>query len=190
MPHKFDPNKKDKLLSDKRYEMLPPQGTLQKLLLEVEDRVADIGSGVGFFSLPAAKIVGDKGKVYAIDIVEEMLTALDRRAKEEEIENIELVKGSEYSAELDNDSIDFMLISNVIHEVKDKEKFLTEYLSKLTSSGKLAIIDWKKKDTNEGPPIDHRISQQQVRELLQNIGLDVVKEVDLNSGQYGLVGKR
>ncbi|GAB6137861.1 class I SAM-dependent methyltransferase [Halanaerobaculum tunisiense] len=189
MTHKFNPQKKDKLLSEERYQKLPPKAILQRLSLQPGDRVADIGCGVGFFSLPAAEIVGASGKVYAIDIVEEMLTALHKRAHQEGLENIELVTGEEYSAHLGDDLVDFMLVANVLHEVEKKEEFLRNYLENLNGNGRLAIIEWKKQETKAGPTIEHRISSQEVTTLLEKLGLEVVKEVNLNPGQYAVVGK-
>ncbi|AGB40992.1 methylase involved in ubiquinone/menaquinone biosynthesis [Halobacteroides halobius DSM 5150] len=188
MTHKFDPKKKHKLLSEKRHQMLPPEETLQKLELKKGDVVADIGCGVGFFSVPAAKLVGNEGKVYAIDVVEEMLTEL--RKRKEEAENIVLVQGTEYSAEIADHAIDFMLISNVLHEIEDKNKFLQEYITKLSTKGRLALIEWKKKETIHGPTKKHRISKQEIKKLFKEIGLKISKEVDLNINQYGIVAHK
>ena len=73
MTHKFDAKNRHKLDNPKRREMLPPEKTLIRLGLKQGDIVADIGCGIGYFTIPAANIVGDSGKVFAMDISPEML---------------------------------------------------------------------------------------------------------------------
>lgn len=189
MTHKFNPEKKDKLISQERYKMLPPDDVLEQLLLKRGDIVADIGCGIGYFSLPAAKLIGQQNTVYAVDISREMLIGLKERMKEENIDNIELVEGSEYSAKIPNQTVDFMLIANVLHEIDKQRKFLEQYLEKIATNGRVAIIEFIKKETEYGPTVEHRISKEEVKELLTSLQLEIIKEVDLNSNQYGIVAE-
>ena len=69
MAKKFDPRKKDQLTAPEREEKLHPKALLQSFGLQAGNFMADIGCGPGFFTIPAAEIVGPNGKVYAADMV-------------------------------------------------------------------------------------------------------------------------
>ncbi|MCK8823640.1 class I SAM-dependent methyltransferase [Fuchsiella alkaliacetigena] len=177
------------MISQERQEILPPKETLKKLGLKKGATVADIGAGIGYFSLPAAQIVGSEGLVYALDTSEEMLGALEEIVKEEGLANLKLVKSSEYDAQLE-DAVDFILISSVIHEVEDKQQFFANYLDKLKLDGALAIIEWKKEEMESGPPLEIRVSTEELAEILSQFGMKIVKELALNDQQYAILSER
>ncbi|EHQ89651.1 class I SAM-dependent methyltransferase [Desulfosporosinus youngiae] len=108
--------------------------------------VLDIGCGMGYFSLPMAKLVGDKGSVLAIDLQERMLTALNRRARKANLtNNLETRLCSNNSLNLDDvaGKIDFALAFAMVHEVPDKDRLLIELHKALKSGGKLLIAEPK-----------------------------------------------
>ncbi|TDX46765.1 class I SAM-dependent methyltransferase [Orenia marismortui] len=190
MAHKFNPKNKEKLDNPERRRTLPPKDTLYNLMLEEGDHVADIGCGIGYFTLAAAEIVGDKGRVFALDTSVEMLDYLKEIIEDKGIENIEIIKSEEHNANISDESIDFMLISNVMHEVEDIGEFLENYLNKMKANSKLAIIDWKKVKTKGGPPYDERISIEDLINILGDYNIELLKKVDLSNEQYALVGKK
>ena len=67
MVHKFNPANKKKLDDPWRRENLPPILTLEKLGLIPGDTMADLGCGIGYFTIPAAEIVRESYKVFALD---------------------------------------------------------------------------------------------------------------------------
>src|SRR5260370_30660709 len=94
MAHKFDPRLKDQLLTDERYELLQPAELLRSLGLKPGDTLADIGCGPGFFTLPAAEIVGVDGHVLAADIQADMLSAVKARVSERGLTNVRVAQAS------------------------------------------------------------------------------------------------
>jgi ubiquinone/menaquinone biosynthesis C-methylase UbiE len=190
MAYKFNPEKKHKLNSDDRKKQMPPKRTLENMLVTKNVELLDIGAGVGYFSIPASQIVGQNGKVYAVDTSEEMLEELKQRIEQKDIENIELVKGKDYDTDIQNNNVDYILISNVLHEVEDKILFLSNYLNKLRPAGKVGIIEFKKIEASKGPPIEHKISREQLKEYFNKLDIEIIKEVDINEIQYGIVGKK
>ncbi len=162
----FDPKNKHNLESEERKRILPPEEILISSGLKNSMSCADIGCGIGFFTIPMAKIVAPKGKVFAFDISDEMLQELRSKIKSEQIENIRVLKSETYSLPIDSESVDFALISNVLHEVDDYLKFLLETRRIMHSGAKLVIIDWIDKETEYGPPVDERLSETKIRELL------------------------
>lgn len=190
MAYKFNPEKKDKLDSDDRKKAMPPKSTLKNMLVRENIAFLDIGAGTGYFSIPATQIVGQQGKVYAVDTSNEMLEELKERVEQRDIENIELIKGKDYDTDIQDKTVDYIFLSNVLHEVEDKILFLSNYLDKLRPEGKLGIIEFKKIQAPKGPPIEHKISKKQLKEYLNELDIEIIKEVGINDIQYGLVGKK
>lgn len=186
MAHKFNPDNKKKLDNEWRRENLPPVETLGKLGLQASDRVADIGCGIGYFTIPAAQIIGEN-KIYALDTSPEMLEEVKGRSKELAIDNVETVKTEELDLLIPDEAVTFALLVNVIHEVVDKNQFLEEISRIIKPGGKLAIIDWEKAQTPMGPPIDHRIAKEDLVGMLEEIGFNCQKIQSFTENFYGLV---
>ncbi|MEM4326044.1 MAG: methyltransferase domain-containing protein, partial [Candidatus Pacearchaeota archaeon] len=83
--HKFDPRNAHKLLSEERKRVLPAYEILRSSGLMDGMVFADIGCGNGYFTLPALEIVGEKGKVYSIDVQKEMLDELKKICHKENV---------------------------------------------------------------------------------------------------------
>lgn len=190
MVHKMHPKHMHKLDSEKRRKDLPPEKTLKTLLLEEDNYIADIGCGIGYFSIPASKIVGEHGKVFSIDISDEMLEELSKRIKEQNIKNIEIVKGEESNSKVLDNSFDYLFLSNVVHEVENRNEFLKFYLNKLKKDGRIAIIEWKKLKSEHGPRFEERISVEEITQILKENSINIIKEIDLNKYHYGIVGSK
>jgi ubiquinone/menaquinone biosynthesis C-methylase UbiE len=160
------------------------------MLLNKNERFLDIGAGIGYFSLPAAEIVGNEGMVFAVDTSEEMLEELRNKLKDKSITNITTFQGKDYNTDIANQKVDYIFLSNVLHEVEDKMRFLNNYLEKLKTGGKLGIIEFKKINTPKGPPIQHKIGEDELKAIYEKLNIDIIKEVDINDYQYGIVGKK
>ena len=170
MAHKFNPKNKDKLHSEERRKNLPSKLILQKIELQPGHQFIDIGCGIGYFSIPASEVVSPRGKVYALDTSEEMTAFLTAEVKALGRENIEIIQSSEYGFPLEEATGDRLLMSMVLHEVEDKKRFLKEAHRTLKASGEIMIIEWHKKETKQGPPLDHRIDSQETMNYLLEAG--------------------
>ncbi|MCP4727255.1 MAG: class I SAM-dependent methyltransferase [bacterium] len=109
-------------------------------------QVMDVGSAMGFFTLDMAKLAGDTGKVYAVDMQEKMLNTLGKRAKKAGLsDRIELRTCSKDSLGLENlkGSIDFAIVFNVVHEVSDKSGFFRQIHDSLKDVASLFLIEPK-----------------------------------------------
>ena len=165
--HKFNPEHIDRLLSAERLMEQHPEGLLRHEGLAPGDSFADVGCGPGFFTIPAAGIVGEKGKVYAIDTSEEMLFELDKR---DPPPNVVLVKSAESEIPLDDAVADMALLSYVLHEAEDAVLFLKEVGRILTDGAILLILDWKKRVEDKGPPVQDRLTEESVMKMLEEAG--------------------
>ena len=103
----------------------------------------DFGCGTGSFSIPAAKIVGKKGKVYALDCFPGQLKVVARHSKNEGLKNIETIL-SNRSTGLPDESVDVVWMCDVLHELPRREVVLKELHRVLKKNGVLAIYDGMK----------------------------------------------
>ena len=76
-----------------------------------------MGCGTGFFALPAAEIVGDRGVVYAVDEVQEILRVLEQKISEQRIQNIRIVKSNLMTSPIPSLSVDFGLMACIFHDL-------------------------------------------------------------------------
>jgi ubiquinone/menaquinone biosynthesis C-methylase UbiE len=105
------------------------------------DRIIDIGSGMGYFTIPLARLVGPKGHVIAIDVQEKMLSALRSRAKKNGVsERIEGYLASQKSLGI-HEKADFVLAFWMAHEVPDQSSFFREIRDLLKPSGSLLLAE-------------------------------------------------
>ncbi len=103
----------------------------------------DYGCGTGCFTIPAAKIVGSKGKVYALDCFPRQLEIVEKRAKKERLNNIETIL-SDNKTGLPDECIDVIWMCDVFHEIKQKPAVLEELHRILKTDGALVIYDGMK----------------------------------------------
>ena len=89
---------------------------LKRVGIQPKQRILDFGCGPGFYTVPAARIVGSRGRVFALDKSAKVLQELEQRAKEESLSNIEiLLTSGELVIPLHDDSVDVCLLYDVIH---------------------------------------------------------------------------
>ncbi|OEG00243.1 methyltransferase [Vulcanibacillus modesticaldus] len=189
MKHKFDPQKMKQRIKERK-KILPPEETLRKLHLRKGDIMADVGCGFGYFTFPASKIVGEDGKVYALDISQQMLDEVIEGIETNDINNVEIIKVAEDDLKLDDETITYVLLSTVLHEVDDAVYYLNEIKRILKSEGKIAIIDWEKKQSSYGPPVEDRLDKNEVRELLVQTGYKIIEQFDIGTDYYAIVAEK
>jgi len=154
---------------------LKPEEILKQLNLKEDMVAADFGAGSGGWVLPLAQILKE-GKVYAIDVLEEPLSALQSRAQMLNISNIQSTRSdveTEKGSQLKDNHLDLVLMTNLLFEVEDKKEVLTEGKRVLKKGGKILVIDWKK-DSSLGPK-QGRVSAEEVKKIAEEIGLKLEK---------------
>ena len=144
---------------------------LKKVGLKSGQTVLDFGCRVGHYTIPAAKAVGDKGMVYAVDKEQQALNELQQKATRLNLKNIRIINTSgRIQIDLENDTIDVVLFYDVLHyhEKKEREKLYTEAHRVLKPDGLLSVYP---KHTLEDNPIME----------FQNLGLGEIKQEIQNS---------
>jgi len=106
--------------------------------------VLEPGSGMGFFTLEAARLTGPEGRVYAVDLQQKMINSLDRRVRRAKLSDV--VKARVCAADtlgvsdLDG-SIDLVLAFCLVHEVPDVDRFFREVHQALRPGGRCLVIE-------------------------------------------------
>lgn len=163
---KFDPAKLTKLNNPERLKILPPDLIWSVLNLKTPQIIVDIGAGTGFFALAFSEKIQD-GKIYACDNSDEMVQWIQENISDK---NIVPLKCSETSVNLPDETADLVYMMNVHHELLEPEKILIEVLRLLKPDGKIAIIDWKAEEMEQGPPLKIRIPENKITEQLVQAG--------------------
>ncbi|MCD6410491.1 class I SAM-dependent methyltransferase [bacterium] len=166
---------------------LHPEKILSQLNLKSDMVAADFGCGAGGFTIPLAKKLFN-GIVYAIDIQEEPLSALSGVARSEGLVNIKTILGdleNPKGSKLPENSIDLVLMVNLLFQVENKEGVLREAKRVLKPRGQILVIDWKK-DSPFGPT-QGRLSSESVIRIAEKQGLVLVKEIDAGTYHWGVL---
>ena len=189
MPHKFDPADKDVLLSPQRQQDLDALRVISLLPIMPYHVVGDVGCGPGYFAIPLGKHVYD-GKVYAIDVQQEMLDAAKEGLDRIHLTNVEPLLTKEDKLPLEDDSLDGAFAAFVAHEADDTKVMLGEILRCLRKGGWLALLEWYKRKMDEGPPLKDRIDQPELLKMAEKAGFRFTSAHALNSSQYMLLMRK
>ena len=164
-----------------------PWKVVNSLGLKPGDAVADIGAGSGYFSVIFAKKVGENGKVYAVDVEPGMVSFIQERAEKEGFKNITPILAQPNNPLLSPGSFDVVFICDTLHHIGNRPDYLGLVGKALKTGGRLAIVDFKKEETAEGPPIGMRLSRDDVVNEITASGYVLQKEFDALPYQYFLV---
>jgi ubiquinone/menaquinone biosynthesis C-methylase UbiE len=155
--------------------------------------VADFGCGPGYFSLPLAKIVGKEGKVFSFDILSSALEALKSQVKLQGIGNViikrvnlEKIRGTE----LEDGSIDWVIIKDILFQNKAKSIILEEAYRILKPAGKILVMEWQKDGPNIGPDNELRLSPLELKKLISDVNFTTEKTLDAGSYHYALIATK
>ena len=144
---------------------------LRELRIQPGQIVCDMGCGNGFYALKLAELTGEQGKVYAVDIQEEMLTKLKRRAQQEAIENIVHVHGGVVDPRLPENAFDLVLMVDVYHEFSHPAQMLRGIRASLKPAGRIALAEFRAEDPKVPIKPLHKMSKKQILKEFEANGL-------------------
>ena len=172
---KFDPKKLAILNDPRRLEYLNPEIMWEKVAIENPAVLIDIGAGTGFFALLFSRKM-KKGKVYACDISDELLAWMNDNLPAESKGVVIPVKMEESSVPLPDSTADLVYMINLHHELEEPLRILEESRRLLNEGGKLMLIDWKKEETPEGPPLEIRVTEETIEDQMHASGFANIKK--------------
>jgi ubiquinone/menaquinone biosynthesis C-methylase UbiE len=164
-----------------------PQLLVEALKLRAGMRVADLGAGTGYFSRYLSKSVGSEGTVFAVDTEPNLVVHLRERAEHENTPNVVPILASADNPRLPAASVDVVLIVDTYHHVDGRRDYFRRLQRSLTRNGRVAIIDWHKRDLPVGPPPSHKLAREQVLEEMTAAGYVLVEEPPVLPYQYFLI---
>jgi ubiquinone/menaquinone biosynthesis C-methylase UbiE len=172
---------------------IQPEELWREVGLQAGQIVVHLGCGAGFYVVPAAKIVGDSGKVIGIDLLAPLLEETEGRAKRQGVSevvhtiraNLDLPQGSTLAAA----SADWVLVANILHQ-SDPAAILAEAARIIRPAGKVAVLDWDVVATPLGPPAEVRVAPAVAKQQAEAAGLVVTKEWRPSPYHYGLLLRR
>lgn len=168
-----------------------PEHILNKVEIKKGMQVADFGCGAGAWTIPTAFLVGNSGKVYALDILNYMLEVIGSKIKRYNLKNVELIRTDlELPKEIKvkKQSCDLVIICNLLFQSKAKEKIFDSAKKLLRRGGRILVIDWKP-DALLGPEKDLRCKKENVKEIAKARSFALEKEIDAGHFHYGLLFK-
>lgn len=166
-----------------------PETTLKEIGLRAGMVFMDIGCGDGFFAIPAAQIVGEKGKVYAVDVDASAIERLKHKALEKGLRNLNATAGAAEEIVFCNECADFVFFGIVLHDFRDSAKVLHNAKRIIKPAGMLVNLDWKKKPMPLGPPVQIRFSEEQAANLIKAAGFRIESIRDAGRYHYIITAK-
>lgn len=148
---------------------------VQSLELVPGDRVADLGSGGGYFTFHLANAVGENGRVFAVDVDPAMNEALLVDLKERGASNVEVVLAANDDPKLPPASVDLVFTSNTYHHIESRVAYFTGLAEALSERGRVAIIDFKPEGFFQKR---HATQAETIRSEMESAGYVVAEDFD------------
>jgi len=164
-----------------------PERVVEALGLRAGQVVAEIGSGSGYFTLRLARAVGPEGKVYAVDIDPALREHLAGRLAAEGLTNVEIVEADPDDPKLPPESVDLVFVCNTLHHIAQRELYYPKLADALRPGGRLANVDFVKKELPYGPPPGMKIVKSACREEIEAAGFRLREDLGFLEYQYFLL---
>lgn len=178
-PHRFSAEGDfiERLEGLERRAAIPREEIIPRMNLKKDDTLVDLGSGIGYFSIPIAERVG---KVVSVDLEPKMLEVLSSRIRNSGVRNVELLNAEITRLPIASGSIDHVLAAFVYHEVDNPKELMAESSRILRKGGFLTVLDFQKRETSIGPPVSERKTPKQVLSSSpKSLVLQSVREYDV-----------
>jgi ubiquinone/menaquinone biosynthesis C-methylase UbiE len=171
-----------------------PNTIVQHLYIPIGASVADLGAGTGAYTLALSKKVGPEGKVYACDVQKDMLARLENEIKDHHITNVQTVLSnieSHQGTKLRDQSVDWVIIANVLFQVEDRDALIGEINRILKPAGSVLVVDWSESFGNLGPHEREVINALDAEKKFTTLGFKKTPQtIDAGSHHYGMVFKK
>ena len=169
-----------------RFEMLnreasskenKPDEIIKNMNLKKGDVVGDIGTGGGYFTFEFSKLVGENGKVYAIDTNQKSLDNINNKARKMGINNVETVLGEENDLVLSK-NVDIFFMRNVFHHLPAPVTYFKKIRPMLKQDGKIVLVEYNKKGFSFTGIFGHYTPYEELVEVMEDAGFSLVKKYD------------
>lgn len=173
-----------RLEGEERVAWQRPDEVIRLLGVKRGDRVCDVGAGPGYFALRLARAVGSQGEVYAFDAEPRMLEVLRQRMREQGLFHVRPLLAEEG---VPPRPCDLVLVVNTFHHFRDGAGYLRRLARHLKPGGRIANVDFHKRELPVGPPLEHKVAREDFLAAAREAGLRLVAEHEVLPYQYFLV---
>jgi len=163
-----------------------PQKVIESLALRPGDRVADLGSGSGYFTYRLAEAVGPQGKVYAVDVDREMNDLVAKAIKEKNIGNVEVILALLDDPMLPPIGVDLVFTVNTYHHFENRVTYFQKVRKYLRPGGRTAVIDFDRRAWFEGM-WQHYTPAEFIKREMEQAGYRLQRELTFLDRQSFLI---
>lgn len=172
-------------------ELINPMTIFEVAGIREGMHVVDLGCGsTGHFVLPAARLVGKDGVVYAVDIQKSVLSAVQGRIGLARLQNVKLVWGDierPRGVGIQDNSVDIVLLINNLFLVDNRVPMGKEAFRILKQGGTFVVIDWKPTSAPFGPSPKTRVSKEVALQAMEQAGFHLIREFEPGTYHYGFL---
>jgi len=170
-----------------RQQWQDPEKILTSIGLIPGKVFVDVGCGDGYFALPAARRVGPRGKVFAVDIDAAAVKRLQEQATREGLDNLFSEVREAEETVICEGCADYVFFGIDLHDFDDPAHALLNAKKMLCSRGHLIDLDWKDKSMEFGPPLQKRFSIDKARHLIESAGFSIASVSDAGPYHYLII---
>jgi len=159
---------------------------IENMNIQSDDVIADIGAGSGYHVFKMAPLA-NQGQIYAVDIQPEMLAEIKRQKQIKGVENVNLIKGTEKSVNIPENSIDKALMVDVYHEFNFPYEMLLSIKPALKKDGKIYLIEYRAEDPKIPIKTIHKMTEKQAVKEFESAGFSLVENIDNLPWQHCMI---
>jgi precorrin-6B methylase 2 len=164
-----------------------PDQLLAALHIRPGTTVADIGSGTGYFTWRLADRVGQRGKVYAVDVQQSMLDETRKTVEAHKLANVEYVLATPTSPRLPERSIDLVFLAYTYHEFTEPEETMLAIRRALKPGGRVMVLEYAKESKIAPASPLHKMSFEEIRREIEPLGFAIDQLLDFLPVQHGVI---
>ncbi len=163
-----------------------PDEVVDSLGVQAGDRIADLGAGGGYFTFRLSEATGPGGKVYAVDVDQEMTEYLEEQAKSESPQNVEVILAEYHDPLLPEGGVDLLFTCNTYHHIQNRAEYFANVQKYLSPDGRVAIIEFRPEGWIQ-KIFPHSTSAEEIRSEMREAGYELEREYDFLARQSFLV---
>jgi ubiquinone/menaquinone biosynthesis C-methylase UbiE len=170
-----------------------PKHNIEQFMLGEGARVVEFGAGSGHYAIEAGRVVGESGKVFAIDVQPALLERIKTLAKDNNLNNVETITAdleNREGSKLREGSCDAGIVANVLFQIENKESFSEEVARVIRPGGKLLVVDWTDSFGGLGPHPENVVSSDEVKRLFEMRGFNVEKTIYAGDHHFGIIMRK
>lgn len=173
--------------------LINPDSVIKSLNIKPGSKVADFGSGSGYFTLILARIVGQEGVVTALDVLQNKLDTVKTAAYSQGLYNINYIRCNLEiygGSKLEDASQDVVMLANILFQSQKKLDMVKESRRVLKPNGELVVIDWVPESVFGPKESGWKISKEEANDLIEGAGFSFVREIQVSKNHWGIIFKK